>query len=234
MTMVYATLAVIGGTVMICQLVMTLLGMSHGDGDFASQGGGDFHGAAGDLHSGEMHTGDTHPAGSDSADTHAADGHAAPHHPVPASTHDATWIFGIITFRTVTAAITFFGLTGLAANSAQIVPRQTFALALGAGGAAMLLVHQMMQLLFKLRSDGTARIEGALGRQGTVYLRVPARGQGVGKVTIDLQGRSMEYLAISQGPSFATGAKIVVTRIASSDTVEVDRVAVESQEANYA
>lgn len=203
MTLVYGTLAVIGGTVMVCQFVMTLLGLSHGDADFDVPDGDDLQGDAEGGHDG---------------------------HP----THDATWIFGIITFRTVIAAITFFGLAGLAAKSAEIVPTRTFVIALAAGVAAMLLVHQLMQLLYKLRSDGTARIERAVGRTGTVYLRVPGSREGVGKVTIYMQSRTMEYLAVTPHESLPTGAKIVVTRIVSSDTVEVEPVAVEAQETSHA
>jgi hypothetical protein len=134
----------------------------------------------------------------------------------------------------IVAAITFFGLAGMAAQSADFAPGRTFVIALAAGGAAMYGVHQMMQLLYKLRSDGTARIERSLGHTGSVYLRIPGGNSGVGKVTINLRDRTVEYLAVtSQGP-LPTGAKIVVTRVVSSDTVEVEPVTAGIKETSHA
>lgn len=209
MTLVYGTFAVLGGTVMICQFVMTVIGLSHVDADF----GGD-----------DPHVGHGPDAG------HENDGHSD----AAARAHDSTWIFSIITFRTLVAAATFFGLAGLAAQSADFAPGRAFVVALAAGGAAMYGVHQLMQLLYKLRSDGTARIERAIGRTGTVYLRIPPSGSGAGKVTVHLRDRTVEYLAVTPEGALPTGAKIVVTRVVSSDTVEVEPVPAEVKETSHA
>lgn len=226
MTLLYGTLAVVGGTVMVCQFVMTLLGLSHGDGQF--DGGHDIGGH-------DLHVPDS--AGHDGAGHDAAAGHdgadAQAHDARGAAAHDATWFFSIITFRTMVAAVTFFGLAGLAANSALFSPGQTLVIALGAGAAAMFLVHQMMQVLHKLRSDGTARIERSVGHTGTVYLRVPGGRSGVGKVTVNLRDRTVEYLAVTADEPLATGAKIVVTRVVSADTVEVEPATIEAKETSH-
>lgn len=221
MTLVYGTFAVIGGTVMLCQFVMTLLGLSHGEADVGGHDG----------HFGEGHDANLHEA----VDHESGDSESAHHHGHgDAPVHDSTWIFSIITFRTIVAAITFFGLAGMAAQSADFLPVQTFVIALAAGGAAMYCVHQMMQLLYKLRSDGTARIERSLGHTGSVYLRIPGGHSGVGKVTVNLRDRTVEYLAVTaQGP-LPTGAKIVVTRVVSSDTVEVEPATADIKETSHA
>lgn len=216
MTLVYGTFAVIGGTVMLCQFAMTLLGLSDEGGSESGHGGG--HG---------------HDAGAESGDGH--DGFAAEHAAgdVDAAHHSSDWLFGIITFRTVIAAITFFGLAGLAADSSELRPVQTFLIALAAGIAAMYGVHQLMQALYKLRSDGTARIGRTVGQTGSVYLRIPGQRSGVGKVTVNLRDRTVEYLAVTGHDSLPTGAKIVVTRVVSVDTVEVEPVAVEAKETSH-
>jgi membrane protein implicated in regulation of membrane protease activity len=215
MTLVYGTLAVVGGTVMLCQFVLTVFGLSHGD---HFDGGHDVAGHEVDVPDG---------AGHDSG------GHDAHHHGRGTAAHDATWFFSIITFRTVIAAVTFFGLAGLAANSALFSQGQTLVIALAAGAAAMFLVHQMMQVLHKLRSDGTARIERSVGRSGTVYLRVPEGRNGVGKVTVNLRDRTVEYLAVTADGPLPTGAKIIVTRVVSADTVEVEPATVEAKETSH-
>jgi hypothetical protein len=122
----------------------------------------------------------------------------------------------------------------LAADSAEFNQNQTLVIALAAGAGAMVLVHQMMQLLHKLRSDGTARIERSVGRTGSVYLRIPGGTSGVGKVTVNLRDRTVEYLAVTADGPLPTGAKIVVTRVVSADTVEVEPAAVEAKETSHA
>jgi hypothetical protein len=207
MTLVYGTFAVIGGTVMLCQFAMTLLGLSDDGGHDVGHDGG--HGSDGHDVGGNSHSGD------DTAD---------------AAQHSSDWLFGVVTFRTVIAAMTFFGLSGLAAHSSGVQPAQSFLIALAAGAAAMYGVHQIMQALYKLRSDGTARIGRSVGQSGSVYLRVPGQRSGVGKVTVNLRDRTVEYLAVTAHDTLPTGAKIVVTRVVSVDTVEVEPVGVEAKE----
>jgi hypothetical protein len=195
----YGVCAVIGGTVLLFQFVTTLLGLSH---DTDGAGGIDFEHLPGDVHGGDIH----HGAAGDHADQHA---------------HSSTWFFGIITYRTVVAAVTFFGLGGLAANSTRLGPEAGFVVALLAGAGAMYGVYHLMRLLVRLRADGTVRMDRAVGKTGTVYLRVPAGRTGHGKVTLNLQNRTVEYRAVTGHDALPTGATVVVTAIVGPDTVEV-------------
>jgi hypothetical protein len=195
MTYAYLVCAVVGGTILFCQLMLTLLGLSH-DADIP----------------------DDMPDGSDIGH---ADGHHGDGHEEHAS---STWLFGIITFRTVVAALTFFGLTGMAAASSDFRPATGFLVALVAGGAAMYGLHWLMQSLHRLRADGTARIEGAIGTVGSVYLRIPGRNAGVGKIHLNLQDRTVEYSALTSDDELPAGARIVVINVVGPDTVTVARV----------
>ena len=76
-----------------------------------------------------------------------------------------------------------------------------------------------------LRAEGTVRIQRALGQQATVYLRIPAQQQGTGKIQINLQNRTVEYLATTTGEAIPSGASVVVTKILGSDTVQVQALA---------
>lgn len=201
MTTFYAICAVIGGTILLVQFALTLLGLSDGGHDFDAGG----HDVALDG------------AGDASADQAA--GHDADH-----STHGSNWLFGVISFRTLVAALTFFGLAGLAADAGEMAQGPTFIVALIAGGAAMYGVYWLMQGLSRLRADGTVRIQTALGRTGTVYIRIPPGRAGQGKVHLNLQNQTMELQAVTTGESeLPTGATIVVTQIVGPDTVEVAR-----------
>jgi serine/threonine protein kinase len=137
--------------------------------------------------------------------------------------HDAqaTWFAGVLTFRTLVAALTFFGLAGRAGAAAGVEPGPTFALALAAGAGALFLVAWLMRALYRLKADGTVRIQRAMGQTGTVYLPVPAGRSGMGKVQLNVQNRTMEYQAITPHTALPAGAKITVVAVVNSDTVEV-------------
>jgi membrane protein implicated in regulation of membrane protease activity len=202
MTILYAVCAAVGGTILVCQFLMTLLGLGHDHGaDFGGDVGHDF-GHGGDHVAGH---GDT-----------VTDGHDVQHHH-----HGPAWFFGVVTFRTMTAALTFFGLAGLAARSNGVQPLPAIVIALAAGAAAMYGVHWMMRTLYRLRASGNVRIDRAVGCRGTVYLTVPGNRGGVGKIHLNLQNRTMEYQATTAADALPTGATIVVVGVVNSDTVEV-------------
>lgn len=135
---------------------------------------------------------------------------------------DASWFIGVLTFRSVIAALTFFGLAGLTATANfHLEPPVALACAVLSGLGALVGVSYLMKLLHRLKSDGTARIERAVGLNGTVYLTIPAGKQGAGKVTLNLQNRTVEYQAVTPTGPLPTGAAIVVTAVVGPDTVEV-------------
>ncbi len=135
---------------------------------------------------------------------------------------DSTWLFGMISFRTVVAALAFFGLAGLGARAAEASIFIQLVVAIAAGLAAMYGVYFLLQSLKKLKSEGTPRIGRAVGKHGTVYTTIPADDSAAGKIQINLQNRTMEYLAMTSGHALAPGAKVVVTDVITSNTVQVE------------
>ncbi len=78
-----------------------------------------------------------------------------------------------------------------------------------------------MRTLHQLKSDGTVRIQRAVGQNGTVYLSIPGQRSGAGKVTLCLQNRTVECQAVTPYQPLPTGSKVVVTAVVGPDTVEV-------------
>ena len=195
METVYLVCAILGGTILDCQFVMTLVGL----GDHHDIGGD--HDVAHDI----GHEDASHDHGHE--DAHA---------------HDSSWFVGILTFRTIVAALTFFGLAGKYGTASDYPPPTTLALAAAAGVAALFLVAWMMKALHRLRAEGTVRIDRAVGATGTVYLTVPANKSGAGKVTIVVQERTMEYQAVtSEQNELPTGTKVVAVAVLGPGTIEV-------------
>jgi hypothetical protein len=191
---VYLTSFLVGAPLLVVQFLLGLLGFGHHD-----DGGGDH-----DVHGGDH------------------DAHVSGHHDAHGTGHDGyvTWFVGLLTLRTIAAALTFFGLAGMKA-SADLDAPLALAVAVAGGAAAFMIVAWLMKTMNKLKADGTVHIERAVGKNGTVYLTVPARKAGAGKVTLNLQNRTVEYQAITPEGELPTGAKVVVTAIVSADTIEV-------------
>ena len=139
--------------------------------------------------------------------------------------HGSTWLFGVISLRTVVAAVTFFGLAGLAAMSADYSAWVAFPIALIAGAGAMFVVHFLMRSLHKLSQDGKLRIRNAVGKTGTVYIPIAAHNESAGKIQIRMQGR-LEELAAMCGASepLSTGTKVRGVGVVSGSTVQVEPI----------
>jgi len=125
--------------------------------------------------------------------------------------------------RTIASFLTFFGLLGLYGREQGWTPGMTAGAALGAGVGMMVVVGWLFSLQKKLDQEGTLDPKGAVGSPATVYLRIPGEGEGKGKITVALQGRTAEYAAVTEGPELPTGTDVVLTRMVNDTTFEVER-----------
>ncbi|MDJ0521512.1 MAG: DUF1449 family protein [Planctomycetota bacterium] len=139
----------------------------------------------------------------------------------PAHGTQGNIFFGILSFKTLVAFAGIFGLTGLALERSTLGPINRIAFAALAGFVAMVVVAYMMRALYNLGSSGSVVIRNALGHQAEVYLRIPGKGEGHGKVTVEIQGRTFELPAVTDGEEIATGRVVKVVEIIGSETVKV-------------
>jgi len=126
-----------------------------------------------------------------------------------------------LSLKTIVSALTFFGLAGLASQSSGLTPFAGLLIAVVAGGAAIFLVAFLMASLSRFQSKGNLDIKNAVGHTARVYLRIPADRTGPGKVTVDVQGRSVELEATTAGPEIPTGATVRVVGLSDADTLDV-------------
>lgn len=139
-------------------------------------------------------------------------------------THNlATAFFGLLSFRSIVAAIAFFGIGGRVCVALGFPMPVAFLSAILAGLVAMIGVGLAMQALHSLHSEGNVNIRNCIGATGTVYLTIPGNRAGNGKVTVSVQDRSMEFAAITGEDSIETGTRIVVVGVPDVNTLEVVR-----------
>lgn len=195
MVTVYAICAIVGGVILVMQMIMTLVGLG-GDHDVGLGGDHDVAFDAGDAGDGAHAIGHDH--------------------------HDASHFFGVLSFRSLMAALAFFGLGGLWALAEDLGGYAAFVAALAAATAAMFLVAWMMRLMAGLVYEGTMRVENAIGETGTVYLAIPGYNKGAGKVTVTVQSQSLEFDAVTRADAIPTGAMVTVVGLAGPSTLEVE------------
>ncbi len=196
--------AIAGGTILVCQFLLTVLGFAHFGGD---------HDFGGDLH----HDG----AASDHIDVDHGDGQ-----PSHESHFDGNWLFAMLSLRTVTAGAAFFGLGGLGAASLQLPALVQLGFASVCGFTALSGVYYLLRSMMKLNTDNTVRITRAIGQRGVVYLTIPAQSSGEGKVQVTLASRQMEYPAITKWANpLKTGELITVVSVVNNSILEVTPLA---------
>jgi len=189
---IYLVTAIVGCTLLALQVVLLLFGLSH-DTDVDSGADAD---VGGDLD------------GADHGGADGADGHG-------------NVFFKILSLKALCAFSGLFGLTGLTLYEEGFRMELRIGISLLVGTTSFVLVLWLMRSLGKLTSSGTINVRNAIGRTGSVYLRVPGEQAGSGKVTVQVQGRSMEFPAVTDGEEIATGAQVMVSEVVGEDTLKV-------------
>lgn len=144
-------------------------------------------------------------------------------HDIGADGHDdSSAFFGLLSIRSIVAAIAFFGLSGLAAQAADLPDLTALGVAAAAGFFSMWVVAVTMRAISQLRAEGTVEIANTIGLSAQVYLRIPPNQTGAGKVTVEIQGRTTEFLAKTTNQTeLPTGSHVTIVRVLDGETVEV-------------
>lgn len=180
----------------LLQIILTLVGLNHvgGDIDISDTSGIDFD-TDFDVHT-DIHIDVCHHSGdvvSGSADLR------------------------LFTMQTFIVFFTVGGWTSIACISTGTENIASIVMGAFLGVIAMLVVALMVKYSSTLNEDGTVDIKNALGQTATVYIPIPSSGNGMGKITISLQGRFSEYDACTMcEESISVGTKVRVIDLEDS------------------
>jgi membrane protein implicated in regulation of membrane protease activity len=133
--------------------------------------------------------------------------------------------FGNLRFLTLQTIVTFLAsfswVSIIFVSSGMFVPLAV-GIGVGCGLVMMLLVAKMVQMSRKLVENGAINLKNAIGETATVYVTVPPRNQGTGKITMQLQGRFGEFDAVSaDNTTLGSGEQVLVTDVVG-DTLVVE------------
>jgi hypothetical protein len=137
--------------------------------------------------------------------------------------HGAADGMDLLSVRALSAALAFFGLVGLGLSSAGTTAWIVVPAAIVSGLGAAAGVAALMRNLRRLEVDKTFDIQRTLGLPARVYLGVPGRREGAGKVHLNVHDRLMELDAVTSEDTIPAGTSVLVIDAISSDTVLVSR-----------
>ncbi len=132
--------------------------------------------------------------------------------------HGAEANFQLFSLHGITGFFMIFGLVGLALSKANVNELVTALIGLTAGTITLLVVAGIYYYMRTLQSDGTMRLDSAIGQLGSVYLTIPENG--IGQVSITIQGGRKQFDAVSATHHrILTGEKIRVVSLNGSTLV---------------
>lgn len=129
----------------------------------------------------------------------------------------------IFTLRSVLA---FLSVGGWFAMALSYTMEQWLALLLGILGGALMafLIAFGFHLALKLQSSGNINYKKAVGLTGTVYLRIPPKRSGKGKINLTVQERFIDADAVTdEDEMIDTGHPIKVVAVEEDNTMVVKR-----------
>lgn len=194
---VLACMAIPATLILLVQTILMLIGLS-GDSD------ADFDAGAADGDSGDgifghdFTDGDSDPSG-----------------------FDGLRIFSV---RGIIAFFVVFGWSGIALDAAGVKPAISSLIAVVCGFAMMVIIAVVLRAVMKLENNGNIDNRNALGVSGTVYLKIPPKREGTGKVNVMIQGTYRERDAVTdEDEALPTGSEIVVTSLSGPGTLVVKK-----------
>jgi uncharacterized membrane protein len=135
---------------------------------------------------------------------------------------DAGIGFQFITLKNFIAFFTIFGWTGIACLDAGLSTGMTVFLSIVCGILMMLLMATLFYLMGKLVESGTMKMDTAIGKTATVYLRIPAAKSGTGKIQVNMQGiRTLDAMT-SNTEDIKSGSLVKIMSIEGDDILMVE------------
>ena len=124
--------------------------------------------------------------------------------------------------RSIVSFFTFFGWTGVYLLSQGHGLPFTVAVSLLSGGVAMFVVAYMIFQFARMEKSGTVNVFNALEHTGEVYLSIPERLEGRGKIHIVVDGTLHEFDAETKGTALPTGSQVKVIDILEEQVLLVE------------
>jgi len=131
--------------------------------------------------------------------------------------------FQLLTVRNVVAFFSLMGWSGLTLLDKQVSIPITIVFSFLCGTVMMVISASFFFFISKLQSNGNIDLGQAVGKTARVYLTIPEKNSGIGKVQVGLKGKLIELKAVTEGKEIKTGMNIKINAITNS-IVSVEKI----------
>lgn len=132
--------------------------------------------------------------------------------------------FQLFSFRNLINFLLGFSWTGISFYGLITNKPLLLILSIVIGVAFILIFFAIIRQIQKLAEDNSFKIESLLHRSGSVYLRIPEKRTGMGKIQVSINGSFREVDAITNQEQIASGAAIKIVKIESNNLVLVEKI----------
>jgi hypothetical protein len=132
--------------------------------------------------------------------------------------------FQLFSFRNLINFLLGFSWTGISFYS--LIPNSIvlIALSLVVGILFVVVFFFIIRQLERLAENNSFKITNSLNHTGSVYLAIPGKKKGAGKVQVSVNGAFHELDAITESEKIETSAMVRIVRIESTSLVVVERI----------
>lgn len=129
--------------------------------------------------------------------------------------------FQLFSLRNMVNFLLGFSWTGAAMYHSVENKILLLVLAIAVGALLVAMFFIIIRQILKLAEDNSFRISECVGQQATVYLRIPARRSGSGKVQVSVRGAVHEMEALTAGDEIPTGSHVLIISAEGPSTLLV-------------
>lgn len=131
----------------------------------------------------------------------------------------------IFTFKNLVAFFTLFAWSGLACIEGGYSLTIILIVSIVTGAIMMIIMASLFYYISKFTYSGTMDFKNAIGESGSVYLSIPEKKTGTGKVQVKVQGQLRTLDAMTEDSEIIkTGSLIEVADIVNENILLVKRL----------
>jgi hypothetical protein len=132
--------------------------------------------------------------------------------------------FQLFSFRNLTNFLLGFSWTGISLFESMENKIVLVSIAILVGCAFVAAFFFIMQQIQKLAENNSFRIESSLNQVCSVYLSIPEKKSGKGKVQVSINGSVHELDAITENEKIESSAMVRIVKVENNNLVVVEKL----------
>lgn len=135
--------------------------------------------------------------------------------------HDTGIDFQFLSIKNLIAFFTIFGWAGIACLDSGLTNWLTILISTLCGLIMMVIMASIAYFMGKLTESGTLDLNNAIGQVASVYLTIPGKRSGMGKVQVKVQGLQTLDALTDNEDDIKTGAVVDIVDVINNEILLV-------------